>query len=72
MFQTETIKYPEPDDFYEGLVQWLEMEREYELSELDINKMEREQISRSLTEQNRIISNVALNNKDYDNSKTGA
>ena len=72
MFQSETIKYPEPDDFYEGMMQWLEMERAYELSELDIDEMEREQISRSLTAQNRIISKVALNNKDYDNSNIGA
>jgi len=71
MFQTETIKYPEPDDFYEGLVQWLEMEREYELSELDIDEMERDS-NEPLTEQNRIISESPLNNKDYDNSNIGA
>jgi len=71
MFQAETIKYPEPDDFYEGMMQWLEMEREYELSELDIDEMERDS-DESLTEQNRIISKVALNNKDYDNSNIGA
>ena len=69
MLQVESIKYPQTDDFYEGMVQWLEMERE--LSESDINEMEREQLS-SLTSENLIVSKVALNNKDYDNTDIGA
>jgi len=71
MLQSQTTKYPEPDDFYEGMMQWLEMERAYELSESDIDEMEREQNS-SLTAQNRIISDKPLNNKDYDNNDIGA
>jgi len=71
MFQPQTTKYPEPDDFYEGMMQWLEAEREYELSESDMDEMEREQNS-SLTASSRIISDKPLNNKDYDNNHIGA
>jgi len=71
MFQSQTTKYPEPDDFYEGMMQWLEAERAYELSESDIDEMEREQ-NCSLTSSNRIISDKPLNNKDYDNNNIGA
>ena len=72
MFQSENDKYAQADEaFYEGMMQWLEMERAYELSELDIDEMERDS-NEPLTEQNRIISESPLNNKDYDNSNIGA
>ncbi len=70
MFDDQCAKYASDEQFYQDMMAWMEME--LEMSEAEINEMEREQISRSLTEQNRIISKEALNNKDYDNSDIGA
>ena len=70
MFDDQCTKYASDEQLYLEMMAWMEME--LEMSEAEINEMEREQISRSLTEQNRIISKEALNNKDYDNSDIGA
>jgi len=68
MFQSENDKYAQADEaFYEGMMHWLEMERIYELSEADIDEMEREQNS-SLTAKDQIVSKKALNNENYYNS----
>ncbi len=70
MFDDQYAKYASDEQFYQDMMAWMEME--HEMSETEINEMEREQTSRSLTEQNHIISKEALNNKDYDNSDIGA
>ena len=69
MFDGEYAKYASDEKFYQDLMAWMEME--HEMSEADINEMERDS-KESLTVQNRIISKTPVNNKDYDNSKQGA
>lgn len=69
MFDGQYNKYASDEQFYQDMMAWMEMERE--LSEEDINEMEREQ-NCSLTSCNLIVSKTPVNNKEYDNSKTGA
>lgn len=71
MFKMEELKYQPDAEFYAGLIAWMEMDRDYELSESDINNMERDS-KESLTAKNRIVSKVASNNADYLPTKTGA
>jgi len=70
MFDGQYAKYANDEQFYQDMMAWLEME--HEMSESDINEMEREQANRSLTSENHIVSKTPINNKDYDNSKQGA
>jgi hypothetical protein len=70
MFDGQYNKYASDEQFYQDMMSWMEMERE--LSEQDISEMEREQVNRSLTVQNLIVSKSPVNNQDYDNSKAGA
>jgi hypothetical protein len=69
MFDGQYSKYANDNQFYQDMMSWMEMERE--LSENDINEMERDSIE-PLTVSNHIVSEVALNNRDYDNSNIGA
>jgi len=70
MFDGQYSKYANDEQFYQDMMAWMEME--HEMSESDINEMEREQTNRSLTSENPIVSKTPINNKDYDNSKQGA
>ena len=69
MFDGQYAKYANDEQFYQDMMSWLEMERE--LSEADINEMERDS-EESLTVQNHIVSKTPVNNQDYDNTDIGA
>lgn len=74
MFNGQYNKYESDEQFYEDMMAWMEMEQEMSEAEIDDleNEVEREQVNRSLTVQNLIVSKIPVNNAGYQPVKTGA
>ena len=69
MFDGQYTKYANDEQFYQDMMNWMEMERE--LEEAEIDEMEREQ-NCPLTSENLILSKTPVNNQDYNNTNLGA